>query len=222
MQLSRPISAWVGLSGYRRYVIIDRNWIIKLDRILMLSWQYNLFVKSKAFRKLVTWNLELWSSRLGIFHKKHWELRSWVDSELPERSTFAFGFCHHKPRFEWKKGWKSSHIYFPQIASRIYDIHWLGAFLFIFLKIFFIVKYNSHRQKYTRHKSIAHVRIAKWIPVYPPFIETCELCYTSGLKWYALLCVWLLSRNSVFGRFMGVVCNTSFSFSLLCRILFCD
>lgn len=52
--------------------VIDRNCIIKLDKILTLSWQCNLFIKQKDFRKLVTWNLELRSSSLGIFRKSNW------------------------------------------------------------------------------------------------------------------------------------------------------
>lgn len=52
--------------------VTDRNCIIKLDKILTLSWQCNLFIKQKDFRKVVPWNLELRSSRLGIFHKSNW------------------------------------------------------------------------------------------------------------------------------------------------------
>lgn len=74
---------WVSL-GTGGMSFIDRNCIINLDRILTFSWHAIFPSSKKTFGKQVTWNLKLWSSRLGTSHnlKQPWRLMGDTRSPL--------------------------------------------------------------------------------------------------------------------------------------------
>ena len=63
----------------------------------------------------------------------------------------------------------------------------------IFKKIFFIVKYNSHTEKYIKPKMYSPGNDCKVTAVFLPLVETFELHHTSRPKQHAVFFVQLLS-----------------------------